>query len=196
MFVENLQRYTTQKRVINGNALTFVLETPRSACSHACSVDDVMRVLSCVPPDDLYLLDLVVFRQPKRKEEVLNGAWGRYYPAVDIKNLRGSAIFLEALDTRKPLRWEKPLSSWGLERLERLRMQGHTTVETPRYWEIYSTLAAVRETQLFETLPHEVGHHLHYTQDAEIGRRTKREKEEFAERYAREFIDKWGSSLK
>lgn len=196
IFVENLRDYRTETREIESKTLTFVTERPRLSCAHACSIDDILRVLRCVPPLDLEGLELIILRQPKRKEEILSPVWGRYYPFLEIKKLSGSAIILETLDLSQPLRWEKSLQRYGFERLERLRLQGHKIVETPRYYEIFSTLQAVRETQLTETLPHEVGHHVQYQQDENIDQRTRLEKENFAEKYARDFIEKFGSKLR
>ncbi|PQV65049.1 hypothetical protein B1R32_10256 [Abditibacterium utsteinense] len=193
--MENLRDYKTETREIEGNTLIFVTEKPRLDCAHACSIDDIMRVLHYFPISDLEGLELIIFRQPKRKEEILSPAWGRYYPFLEIKKLSGSAIILESLDLAKPIRWEKSLQRYGFERMERLRSQGHTVVETPKFYEIFSTLESVRETQLYETLPHEVGHHVQYLRDENIDQRTKLEKESFAEKYAREFIEKCGPLL-
>lgn len=196
IFVENLRRCRTETREVGGNILTFMTEEPRQSCAHACSIDDIVRVLSCVPLADLEELELIILRQPKRKEEILSPVWGRYYSFLQIKKLSGSAIILETLDLSKPIRWKKPLESFGLERLKRLRFQKHTVIETQRFYEIYSTLESVRETQLYETLPHEIGHHVHAGQDEYFWQRTKREREEFAEKYAREFIEKRGVFLR
>ncbi len=194
-FVANLGPCRSEKIRIGKNELLFLVEATRARCAHACSVEDIVRVLECVPEEDLDSLDCVILRQAKRKESLLNGAWGRYYPSVYMGNSYQSAIFLEANETDRPLRWEKPLSAWAVERLERLKLQGHTVGETPRYFEIFSTLGAVRNTQLFETLPHEVGHHRQWLTDENYWNCTKREREEFAERYAREWIEKHGALL-
>jgi len=191
---ENVRHYKSETREIGENRLTFIVETPRLGVAHACSVDDILRVLSLLPPKDLRGLEMVVLRQPKRKEELLNPVWGRYIPFIEIGNLSGTAIVLESLDLSKPIRWEKPLGRLALAQLEKLRSQGHTISETPRFYEIHSTLDAVRQTQLWETLPHEVGHHVHAMTDPDFGNRTTREKEDFAERYEREFVQRLAES--
>jgi len=191
---ENVRDYKSEIRVVGENRLTFIVETPRPAVAHACTVDEIVHVLSLFPAEDLRGLELVVLRQPKRKEELLNPVWGRYIRFVEIGNLSGTAIVLEALDSRKLIRWPNPLGRGDLGRLEKLRSQGHTVRETPRFYEIYSTLDAVKQTQLWETLPHEVGHHVHALTDPDFANRTKREKEDFAERYEREFIQRIAES--
>lgn len=195
-FVVNLGVCSSARITVGENDLRFLVEKPREGCAHACSVEDIVRVLQLIHPNDLSLLDFVILRQPKRKEALLNGAWGRYYPGVFMGDSLVSAIFLEAQEIEKTLRWEKPLSDYGVARLERLQLQGHAVVEMPRHFEIFSPLEAVRKTQLYETLPHEVGHHVHCMTDEDFWQRTKREREEFAEKYAREFLEKWGSQLK
>ncbi len=117
-------------------------------------------------------------------------------PFFEFNDDSGNAIILESLDLRKPIRWQKPLSANWMEQLEKLRLQGHTITESKRFFEVSSTLKAVRKTQLFETLPHEVGHHVHASTDERFDQRTKREKEDFAEDYAREFMEKFGALLR
>ncbi|MDD9947009.1 MAG: hypothetical protein OXU20_38555, partial [Myxococcales bacterium] len=72
-----------------------------------------------------------------------------------------------------------------------------------------STRTTVRNTQLYRTLPHEVGHYVQYHQDVESragddldewGRlndayfsRPQREREDFAHRYADNFRERHGS---
>ena len=194
MFFENLQNVRTERRTLGEHSLLFLIEKPRPGVAHACSIDDIERVLSCVAPD-LEGLRFIVLRQPKRKEEILSPVWGRWIPFFDFKNESGSAVILETLDLRKPLRWAKPLSAHWMEQVEKLREQRHTITESDRFFEISSTLEAVRETQLFETVPHEVGHHIHSRVDANFDERTTREKEDFAQKYAREFIEKFGATL-
>ena len=195
-FFENLHDVRTERRMVGGHSLLFLIEKLRPSLTHACSVDEIARVLACVPPDDLEGLQFVVLRQPKRKEEILSPVWGRYIPFFEFKDEAGSAIILESLDLTKPLRWKKPLSAHWMEQVEKLRKQGHTVTESDRVFEIASTTEAVRETQLFETLPHEVGHHVHACVDEAFHQRTTREKEDYAEKYAREFIEKFGTMLR
>lgn len=195
-FFENLHDVRTERCTVGEHLLLFLIEKPRSGVTHACSVDEVVRVLSCVPTADLEGLDFVVMRQPKRKEEILSPVWGRYLSLFEFNENSGSAIILESLDLRKPIRWQKPLSARWLEQLEKLRLQGHIITESKRFFDISSTLSAVRETQLFETLPHEAGHHVHSSTDERFGERTKREKEDFAEHYARRFMEKFGQILR
>lgn len=140
-------------------------------------------------------MDFVVLRQPKRKEEILSPVWGRYYPYSGFDTRYGGAIILETMDLSRVLHWRKPLNAMGMKELEKLRGEGHEITETPKRFEIRATVAAVRQTQLFRTLPHEIGHHVHASSHADYDRLPISEQERFAEDYARDFIVRWGELL-
>ncbi len=195
LFYERLGTCTRQTRALNGNEITFIVEHPRKPNVHACSVEEIARVLSCIPAADMKGLDFVVLRQPKRKEELLRSVWGRYHPYGEFDNRFGGVIILEAMDLSRTLRWRKPQNAVWMEELEKLRREGHEVIETPKRYEIRSTLAAVRQTQLFGTIPHEVGHHVQAMNDSECYKLPTIEKERFAEDYARDFIERWGEFL-
>jgi hypothetical protein len=92
-----------------------------------------------------------------------------------------------------------------VEELERLRGDGHS-VSGGRRWKIQSSLGSIRSTQLFRTLPHEVGHHVQYDREVRLAAggdpgayealedryftKPQREKEDFAHRHAREFVER------
>lgn len=89
-----------------------------------------------------------------------------------------------------------------------LYSDGHWIDRVKRGYHIYTTPEAVRNTQLFRTLPHEIGHAVDYltnalTPSAEASTESESEyirdafdakssldKEEYANRYAREFYQK------
>lgn len=194
-FFENLSDFTTQTRVFGENTLTFLIEKPRRPCVHACSIDDITRVLSFVPAQDLDGLKFIVLRQPKRKEEILSLVWGRYTCCFEFKNEFESAIILETMDLTRVLRWKKPLCACDVKELNLLRAENHLISETAKHFEIRSTLESVRQTQLLRTLPHEIGHHVHWKRDESFNQLPKREKEKFAEKYAREWLKKFASGF-
>jgi hypothetical protein len=63
--------YTFHTRPLAERKFPVLVETPRPGCAHACTVDDIVNVLSLLPPAHTALLSGVVLRQPKRKEQVL-----------------------------------------------------------------------------------------------------------------------------
>jgi hypothetical protein len=185
VYYENLRNYKSVERDFYGHPITFLIEETRPDCYHACTVDDITHVLHFVPPPDLMGIELIVLRQPKRKEEILDCAWGRWAPYVIIDNYRGSAIFLEAADIAKPMRWGKSLAPDRQKELERLQADGHHITATKRHHIITLSLESVRSTQLYRTLLHEIGHHVDYTRNSErFDRKPSGEKETFAHKYA------------
>lgn len=123
---------------------------------------------------------------------------------ADFGSIQGPAVILEAHPDGYSFEWPRSQSPDEAEELERLRSDGHEITSTRRTWTVHTTRDSVRNTQLFRTLPHEVGHFVQYDREvrqaalpdgeslAELQDRyfTKplREKEDFAHRYAREFF--------
>src|SRR5688572_8501323 len=56
---------------------TFLVEPARTPFVHACTIDDVAHVLAMAPPKDVAAIDLIVLRQPTRKQRMLEPVWGR-----------------------------------------------------------------------------------------------------------------------
>lgn len=182
---ESLKSYQSILRHIHRKPITFVVEKTRADSYHACTVDDIAHLLQYIAPIDLEGIELIVLRQPKRKEEILNPLWGRVGFYVEIGKHRGRAIFIEAIDLTKPIRWPKSLRPDFEIELERLREDGHDITTTKRHHIVSSSWESVRATQLYRTLLHELGHHIDYSRDPDaFGRKISHEKEAFAHRYA------------
>ena len=201
VFWEVLRSPVTVRRDVGTTSLTFLVERPRQGSFHACTIDDICRVLAFVPPDHLDGIELIILRQPTRKEEALKPVWGRlaYYAATG--RYSGTAIYLEA-QTGKPGSWSHSLTPDGAAELDRLRADGHLVTRGRRGHRVAHTPEAIRSTQLYRTLLHEVGHYVDWlesvilptldsTDEAEDERITRayctkpqRAKEEFAHRYA------------
>ena len=208
IFWERLTSYQSVFRRVHVKEFTFLVEKTRDDSVHACTVDDIVQLLFYVPTNDLQGLSLIVLRQPKRKESTLSSCWGRlaYFAAVD--QATGPAIMLEAVDLSRALRWSRSLDHQEQLELERLRADGHQIEETRRKYVIKSTLEAARNTQLYRTLLHEVGHWVDWLNSVErpasdpaasydelerqYESKPRAEKEDFAHRYA----DKLASSLR
>lgn len=208
VFSEVLVDPVVVPRSVGGSELTFLVEAPREGSFHACTVEDVCWVLQFVPPVHLNGIDLIVLRQPTRKQELLRPVWGRmgYYAALgrraEGRRWWGPAIFLEA-QTGRPIRWSASLSPDSEAELERLRADGHAVTRERRGWRIEPTPASIRETQLHRTLLHELGHWADWYEAvvapardlaerehlARVFRtRSHRTKEDFAHRYAAEVV--------
>ena len=191
VYFEDLKNYRSVERSIKGYLIIFLVEETRNDCVHACTVDDITHVLQNVPAADLEYLSLIILRQPKRKEEIINPTWGRYIYYAEIDAHCGSAISLEAIGLSKPMRWSKSLSPDSQVELERLKADGHSIETTKREHLISANLVSVRATQLYRTLLHELGHHVdRMRNEAAFERKTSKDKEVLAHRYADKLREK------
>ena len=193
-FWEKLTLPVAVERVIRGRLLTFLVEPTFPGFVHACTIDDICSVLEHVTRDHLWVIQLILLRQPKRKENILRSAWGRFLYCANTGTHRGTAICLEAQQPDRTRTWKKSLSPDDQEELERLRLDGHQITADKRRHRIESNLAAIRATQLYRTLLHELGHaadwliHCIRAEEDDAGKRfharPAREKEAYAHRYA------------
>lgn len=172
-FWEQLGRYQVVKRICGGRDFPIFVEETREDCVHACTVDDVARVLNLLPAQDYARL---------------------------------SAVILEAQPPDRTWWREKSMDPADSAEIERLAVDGHQIRYTRSRIQVQSSLQATRATQLYRTLPHEIGHLVDYTTkvpsadessgitiDEQIDlsekywQRPSQEREAFAHRYADEF---------
>jgi len=156
-FEERLTNYTKHARTINGNRFEFIIEQTRDDSNHSCTINDCAEILRHIPPSDYGRLKLVIFRQPKRKEE-----WGRLVYSYKFEETYQPAIILESINPNKTLKWPKSQTPDGQKELERLKIDGHEINTTKREHQIRCSQESVRSTQLYRTLPHEIGHYKHF----------------------------------
>ena len=161
---ENLGPFVVSEQSVGPHKITFILEQTRESCVHACTIDDICHILSLVPSSDMESLDTVVMRQPTRKQELVNPAWGRLAYSADLgrpgKKTRrsGPAVFLEAKNPTEVWKWSRKLCPEDALELDRLRADGHRVEDTGKRFIFRSDLESIRATQLYRTLLHEVGH--------------------------------------
>lgn len=154
---DSLERFT-----FHDGKLTVLYETPLEDCSYGCTPGDVSYLLSKVPARDLTGLVLLAFRQPTRKQQIINPVWGRLLYDADFGRFHGPAIVLEAVDMKRPLRWPKKLDIEAQKELQRHREDGHLIESTKREHVIHMSEEALRQKILYRTLLHEVGHWVHW----------------------------------
>lgn len=191
---------------IAGYEMLFVVEENHGGCVHACSVADIARLLENLPRTDWEGLAAIVLRQPTRKARILAPVWGRFAYSADLgpagrsSFCRGPMVFIEAVDPSKPIVWSSGLSPDGRAELARLAADGHGVEQAGSRWIVTPSLEAVRATQLYRTLPHEIGHHVDWLEKVERApadgpddwdaresaffARPREEREAFAHRYA------------
>lgn len=196
---------------IKGHEITLIIEPVKKGYVHACTPTDIIKVLSLIEQEHLEEIELVVLRQPKKKEEILKPVWGRFVYYADIGKYSGPGVYLEAVQINKILKWGNKLDSYEKKELTSLEKDGHKIKRVKRGHDIHTTPSSVRGTQLFRTLPHEVGHAVDYLYNSltpSISAESETEsdyitevynskpsldKEEYAHRYAREFYEKHSS---
>jgi hypothetical protein len=197
-------------RVVSNRTIKFYVQPTRADCVHACTVDDIARLLLHVPTKDWGGMGAVLLRQPRRKEQTLASVWGRLAYAAELANksgrilYSGPAIVLEAVNPIAPIKFGRALSVDGMEELDRLRSDGHK-IKSDRDHTVQPTLTSCRATQLYRTFLHELGHWVDFLEKVErpstasdsnlqgdlYGRllsrfhsRPTREKEQYAHAYA------------
>jgi len=161
---EQLGRFGIERRLVLNHELVFITTETSKNYIHSCSVDDICRILSALPPQDWEGLYGFIFRQSTRKQRLSSPSWGRL--AYDAQFGRpakpnvysGPALILEAINPTERSRWNKSLSPSDLEELERLSKDGHTVIDKGKYFEILSNPDSIRSTQLYRTVLHEIGH--------------------------------------
>ena len=126
-------------------------------------------------------------RQPTRKQRILCPVWGRAIFWFDIDKHQGAAIVIEAQSV-DPIEWTSSIDPERTRELDRLRLDGHEVRNTRRGIEIRVTPDSLRNTVLYRTLFHEIGHHVDFNRCSleDWKGRTKSVKEDFAHRYAKE----------
>lgn len=202
VFQERVKPTRVETLEIGRNSLTVLYEEPRPGFTYGCSPKDVAHLLSQIPEDDFDLIDLMVFRQPTHKQARQNPVWGRLQYCALIGSHLGPAIYLEAQEIGARFSLKRKLSLDDQAELSRLRSAGHLITENKREFLIRLTEDSIRNTLLYRTMLHEVGHWVQYEREAldETTRlsddpdfaydlyfsKPNAERERFAHRYAEE----------
>lgn len=209
IFWERLNEPVIFPLSINGHSITMFIEPTREGFIHAATPQDIIKVLELIDQEHLEEIENIVLRQPTTKDELLKPAWGIFVYYADLGRYSGPGVYLQAQERGKVLHWNKSLTPFELKELERLKTDGHEIRNVRRGYEIHTTPDSVRSTQLFRTLPHEIGHSVDYLTNSlnpSIQAKTEEEseyiskkynskpshdKEEFAHRYATEFYERF-----
>ncbi len=189
LFYEKLNHPVKLTRIIGGKRIMFLIEPPLDDYRHTCTVDDICYLLSYVPSNDWAGLDIIVLRQPTRNQKILSSVWGRLAYFYETKSCSGVAVILESQPIGNILKWSKSLDPDAKKEIERLAKDGHEVNYGKKCITIKSTIESCRNTMLFRTLLHEIGHYCHYQKVNDSDRYDsicKSEKEAAAHRYADE----------
>ncbi len=164
VFYEHL-RNAVVMHICNGNYdFRLFVEPTNNGFAHPCTPDDIMNVLSLIPESHSKDIKIIVLRQPTKKEELLRPAWGRMSYFANLGDYSGPGIFLNACQPGLTVKWTKSLTPEAEKELLLLREHGHAISSDKRNIIIKTTIEACRNTQLCFTVPHEVGHYVHYNE--------------------------------
>jgi hypothetical protein len=207
----DIGEYRSVKRVVRGRDVTFVVERTNRGCVHACTVEDIAWLLGYIPPEDWEGLGCFVLRQPRRKEAILSAVWGRLAYGGEIGRpqdglFAGPAVFLESTTPDFEFSLSASMRPDAQAEFERLRRDGHVITRIGRRFAIQCSVDTVRNTQLYRTMLHEIGHWVDWLQKVqravpppeirdddyfwrerlqhEYDHRPSQERETFANRYA------------
>ncbi|MBR9852935.1 MAG: hypothetical protein GYB27_26755 [Rhodobacteraceae bacterium] len=201
-YYERLETPRVESVTVGECEMKFLYETPREGFSYGCSPTDAVKLLTMISKFVPALPDIVAFRQPTRKQHQQNPVWGRFLYFAEFSEHYGTAIVLEAKKLGESLKWAKRMTLEDRAEYERLLRDGHIFVETKRFQVAELTEEAVRNTIIYRTLLHELGHLADYHQkvldirtaldpDHDVARslyfsRLTSEREAFAHRFAEE----------
>ncbi len=208
IFWERLSNPVKIPLKVKNHKITMFVEPTKHGYIHASTPNDILKILELIPKEHLQEIEIVVLRQPKEKEEILKPVWGRFVYYADLGKYTGAGVYLEAMKVGTEFTWGEKLTPFDAKELKALEKDGHKVEKIKRGYLVRTTPETVRNTQLFRTLPHEIGHAVDYlvnsiipsieaTNEIESERITNAffskpslDKEEFANRYSREFYSK------
>jgi hypothetical protein len=158
LFYERLDHPDVEDVVIGKASVRFLADEPHAGYSHGCTPADVIKLLRLASAFVPVMPDMIVFRQPTRRQSRQSPVWGRFLYCANFGRNEGTAIVLEAQDMGSLLKWPKRMSLEDRAEFERLIEDGHVFLDTGRRFEAQLSARAVRNTTLYRTLLHELGH--------------------------------------
>ncbi len=173
-FTEVLTDFKVVYREIHGHKMPFVIEPTSKNYVYSCTIDDIAFLLNAAPHkhviDEKWDLRIqgIVLRQPKRKEETLCSAWGRFYGAADVGPISGNAIFIQACPIPFIIKRSRHLRPMERKKVDRLTSEASHFEENKRYYILHFDMEACRRVQLYRTLLHELGHWVDYYKNVEL----------------------------
>lgn len=162
LFWSRVEPSYVEKCSIGKTETTFLYEAPRNGFAYGCSPSDVSIILNKVVDDKWGIPDLIIFRQPTRKQAQQAGVWGRFLYLAEVGKYSGTAIVLEAQELGREVVWPRKLNIEDQLEFQRLKGDGHVFSQTKRGSTTILTESSVRSTILYRTLIHELGHFRHY----------------------------------
>ncbi len=164
LYYERLELAHVEKISIGSFETSIIYDKPHDGFSYGCSPADVKKLLTLVSASIPAMPDIIAFRQPTRKQRQQFPVWGRFLYYAEFGKNEGTAIVLESQELGTSLRRSKNMNLEDRAEYERLIGDGHSFVETKRYFEAQLAEDGIRNTKLYRTLLHELGHLADYHQ--------------------------------
>lgn len=165
IFYERLEPDYFAEEKVDRCDLKILYEAPRNGFSYGCSPPDVLKVLRAAGSTVPSLPEIVAFRQPTRNQSRLQSVWGRFVYNAEIGRHEGPAIILEAQEIGSKLNRSRRMTIDGQSEFDRLKADGHSFSESRRGFQSTLSAEGVRNTILYRTLLHELGHCVQYHND-------------------------------
>lgn len=166
LYQERIKPEFVEKAQIGDYDVAILYEKPRPGFTYGCAPKDVVHLLSNAPDGDCDMIDLIVFRQPTRKQIQQSSVWGRLQYLAIIGDHIGPAILLEAQEVGMSNKRKRKMSLDEQAEFQRLRDDGHLVEESKREFTITFTEESIRNTILYRTVLHELGHWQQYEKEA------------------------------
>jgi hypothetical protein len=204
-FRERVHNPIVIRRTTRDHEITFLVEAVNPGFTHSCTVGDIMFVIDELPLRHVRGIDLIVLRQPTKKQAALSSVWGCILYWANMGEFEGTAIHVEAQPLGKSSYWKTSIDPDTARELDRLRKDGHDIKHGKRSFHFLLRLQATRNTQLYRTLIHELGHYADYDESYlealgdkdydkalsdKYGNKPSHDKEDFAHRYAGEHFQR------
>ena len=164
LYFERLELAHVEEVSIGDFQIKFLYDKPHDGFSYGCSPADVIKLLTLVSVSVPAMPGIIAFRQPTRKQRQQFPVWGRFLYFAEFGRNEGTAIVLEAQELGASLRRSKHMNLEDRAEYERLIGDGHSFVETKRHLEAHLAEDGIRNTKLYRTLLHELGHFADYHQ--------------------------------
>lgn len=164
-YYERAELDFVRKVSLNNKTLRVLYEIPRAGFTYGCSPSDVIHLLSKITVRGWEFPELILFRQPTRKQTKHYPVWGRFLYYAEIGGFCGPAVILEAQKVGSRIRWPNKCSLESRAELERLKNDGHCFESCKREQVANLEENAVRNTILYRTILHELGHWVQYQKE-------------------------------
>lgn len=157
-YFEHMRPSVMRELSVAGQQVQFVYEAPDDGYTYGCDIDEVARVLCAVSEPEHWLPEIVAFRQPTRKQTLLAPVWGRCLYAGKIGSRIGPAIMIEAQRVGARFSWPRRMTLSDRDEFQRLVDEGHVFQKGKRSFDTQLTFESIRNTILYRTVLHELGH--------------------------------------